>query len=238
MIRLLAILSFVGSLLVLTGSGVSTRLPGRTLLEGEFKVSYFGSRGGEDFEIAQTDDGFAMRARLRPSDDTPPSTTTYTLDNDRNFVSAVFERDDGVRVDYRIENGRLVGDATRDGRSIGRESAALCDERVVSGPNYSTDFFVLHPRDLEVGEEDNYQAAIFGFPDWRPTPLDLTVKREKDKTIRLEDGRRINARVYRSVLATPDRTIKARSYLDSNGYVLRLTVDMPIGRAVADLHLE
>ena len=205
-------------------------------LEGSFTVRYFGVRGHESFEILRHENGWTIDCSLEPpSDDLLPSETRYHLDENRRFLRADHTEtgQGGVTVTYTIEDGRLIGRGTDDaGNSLPEASARVDEHGIVSGPNYATDFFVLYPLDLQVGETRKIEAAVFGYRSWRPEPLSLTTTRKKDRTIRGAGGRRVQCLVYRSRLVMDGSTTWATSYLDpQTGEVHRLTIDMTIGAA-------
>ncbi len=210
--------------------------PAREVATGEFTVRYFGVRGWESFEILRAEDGWRVECTLEPPrDDLQPSETTYHLTEGRRFVRAEHRETGpgGVRVTYTLEGGALVARGTdAAGRPLPPRSVAVDEAGIVSGPNYATDFFVLFPFDLDVGESRTVDAAVFGFRSWEPESLRLTTTRKKNRSVPGAGGKRVECIVYRSRLELDGSTTWATSYLDPRtGEVHRLTIDLTIGSA-------
>jgi len=210
---------------------------GEAFAEGSFRVKYLGlGAGREAFKITKAEDGWRVSCALEPpKGDLKHSDTVYHLTPERRFVRAEHTEVEsgGVTVTYTLEDGQLVARGTHaDGSALPEKRVDVDQHAIVSGPNYATDFFVLYPFDLDVGETITVDAAVFGFRSWEPEALRLTVTRNKDRRVRGEGGEWTDTIVYEGRLEMTDKTVRTRSFLDpATGEVQRVAIDMPLGWA-------
>ncbi len=206
--------------------------------EGLYEFSFFGKDlGREDFQIKPEADGYRIDARLELRvDGQVPSEATYFLDDQRRLVRAVYKElvPGGAAAEYRIENGVLIARGL-GGSAQGERRIVLEAGSVVTGPHYVTDFFVLEPLDLKVGEQRTQTAYTFGFAGWEPQRVTLKSKREENRRIRTAEGGRMSATVYRCEIETENKTFRTRSWLDENGVSVKITVDAFLGSMSVEL---
>ncbi|MEC9373084.1 MAG: hypothetical protein VYC34_04535, partial [Planctomycetota bacterium] len=157
----------------------------------------------------------------------PDCESTYTLDENRSIRSATYRQlnGDAVEAEYTVRDGAIEAIARRDGQIIGEQTVSIDGPVTLTGPHYVTDFFVLHPRDLDVGERQTFTAHAFGFADWRLVEVTIECRRERDRTIRNEHGDKVSTRVYRCEIKTESMSFKTRSWLDDQGIPLKITID-------------
>jgi hypothetical protein len=204
----------------------------RLLRRAAYDFSYFGKDlGDESFTITRTADGYRIEARLALGvDGQVPSESTYELDEERRLRRATYRElvPNGAEAEYEISGGVLVARGL-GGSASGEHRIELEPGAVVTGPHYVTDFFVLHPLALPIGDRHEQAAYTFGFKGWKPTRVTLKSKREGNRTVKDGRGARIGASVYRCEIIGPKQTFKTRSYLDPDGVSVKIKVSAAIG---------
>ncbi len=201
-----------------------------TGVSGEYELTYFGKRlGAETFEIRPGDaGGWTVVATLEALGDQPSCRSEYRLDADRRFVSATFEPSapDQLGATYRVAGTTLIATAS-DGQT---QRITLGPDDLVAGPHYVTDFWVLCPLDLRVGESVSRTVHTFGFKDWRVYPSAVECRREKDRFTTRPNGR-TKVRILRCTIEAGDETFKTGSWIDADGVSRRISIAAPIGSA-------
>ncbi|MEM7230044.1 MAG: hypothetical protein AAF432_14645 [Planctomycetota bacterium] len=212
----------------------------QVIREGVYRMSYFGKTlGTETFEITRTSTGYVINARLDSNLDSQVSSEgTYELDANRRLIRATYRPFDGsgIEAEYTVTDGSIVSVARKGDDVVGEQVIELDSDTVIAGPHYVTDFFVLEPLGHRLKEEKTYQAVTFGFDGWKINP-DVTMKttRDKDRTLRNEEDRKVSTSVYRCDITTGDDRFKTQSWLDADGVSLRITVAAPIGKMTVRL---
>ncbi len=207
---------------------------------GGYRLSYFGATVGEEsFTIRKTDDGYVIDATLEMSvGDKPPVRSTYRLDRDRRFLSATYEEltEGGVTAEYTLANGRFSVVATdASGAEVGRMSFDAGADAIIGGPHYVTDFYVLGALGLDVGQEIDANAFVFGFDGWKITPVDLSCARKRDRRIPGTARYADEMRFCECEIDTGEEVIETRSWLDSDRLSNRVSIDRAIGSVVVRL---
>ena len=204
----------------------------RVVRTAGYDFRYFGKDlGDESFTIARVETGFRIEATLALDiDGQVPSRSTYELDDERRLVRATYHElvPGGAKAEYHVEDGVLIarglGGSARGERRIPLEAGA-----VVTGPHYVTDFFVLEPLALAVGERHEQVAYTFGFEGWEPSRVTLKSRRDRDKRVKVKGGERVGVTVYRCEIVTSRKTFRTKSYLDDDGVSVNISVGAPIG---------
>ena len=212
-------------------SGVTSEDEPRELIrEGRYRMTYFGRTLAEEtFRIERTPTGYEIKATFRPNrGDQVPSTSTYVLDRSRRLVSATWKPlEGGVSASYRVEGNVVIAEAS-NGET---QRVTLGPGQSVTGPHYVTDFFVLKPLGLDVGETHDKVCFAFGFKDWRLHRCELDIERVENRRIDAPEGGRTSTVVYRCEIRTSGDTYRTRSYLDDRGVSLKIKVGAPLGEA-------
>ncbi len=206
---------------------------------GRYTLRYFGRDIGEEsFVIERTEDGYEIRASVHPDfGDQVPSESIYRLSPDKQLVSATYQElsEGGARAQYRVEDGVLIADGWQDGQRH-QQRVQLEPGAIVTGPHYVTDFFVLAPLELDVGDRTAIPCYTFGFSGWQVSSVELDSRREQDKRTKDGTGVPVDATVYRCRIKTSDDTYKTRSWLADDGVSVRITIAAPIGSVDIRLH--
>ncbi len=198
----------------------------------DYEFRYLGrDLGDETFSVIRTGEGYVINAELALSvGDQKPSRSQYVLDQNRRLVSATYEElvQGGARAEYRIEAGVLIA-RRLDAAGASEIRIELEEGAIVTGPHYVTDFFVLKPLGLDVGDRHEQVAYAFGFDGWAPSRVGLKSKRERNKRVADLDGAKVDTMVYSCVIDTGRKKYRTRSYLDADGISVRISVRAPIG---------
>ena len=179
-IGILALAALAGTI-----AGADQAGDGDLIQEAGYEFRYFGQDlGDESFRITRTAGGYRIEATLELGiKGQIPSEGVYELDEHRRLTRATYRElvPGGAHAEYVVENGVLIARGI-GGSAEGEHRIALDPDTIVTGPHYVTDFFVLHPLGLDVGESREQVAYAFGFGGWEPTRVTLKSKRTADSS--------------------------------------------------------
>ena len=171
---------------------VRLELPGEIVARGRYSLFYeqYGD-GSEEFLITRDKGTYRfMSLRRQAGFGRFPLLQTGKWQSDFTPVQAVL--DPFVRLPtretYRIEAGRLKGNAARKAEVVTRRSIVFPPLSVLRSPLLASDYFLSHRLEqlkLSVGETRRIETILIGRPDGKPEPQAVNILRHADETVGL-----------------------------------------------------
>lgn len=216
-------------------------IPGTPRLQGQYRLSFQNmDAGAEKFLVTEEGQTSWSWSHLQPrGGGQQPALVITHFDQDGKFLEGKYRLLAGEKIEasYRIENGKLIGEATRNGKPLETVEVPLPEQYIFSTPAYAGEFNSWRQLSLQPGQSMETQSVGFGFPDWKPAATTVRIERMED-SVSDEGGARETLRHYRTHLSSEMGQMTIETSTSGTGEVLQSTLKFPFGTVSAQRVLE
>lgn len=216
---------------------VDLKAPGEVVHRGRLRLK-FGQwdAGHEDFVVSRDGGDWHVRAHSQPmGGGQTPSMTSLHLRADGSLARAGWVQLTArpTEAEYRIDNGRFIASARRQGNARQEQSLDLPERFVIGAPAQAADMVLLPLLGLKPGDRKEVDIVGFGFPGWAPQVSQGVIRRLDDAAITV-GGKDVPVSHYVTETTTQMGVFKGSSWIDQSGLLRRSELVMPFGTLFAE----
>ena len=218
---------------------VDMSLAGKVIRRGTYRSTFNKmDTGTEDFVITKTDDGYSLKAHLKPRGGfQQPSVVTAHYDTRLRAKKVSWQQltDGKLLATYTFGDKTVNAEARKAGSRLPPQKTELPKNWLFTGPFTSLEFAHGSHAPKAAGETKTFDTLGFGFAGWQVVISKYKVTRKEDRVLKTPAGEETKARFYTYELQVPMGTFTGETWTDDTGVVLKSTMTMPFGTVAVTL---